>query len=294
MSCTLVVEAGGTKTHAWAVDAAGQVRGEATGGPGNVRRLGPPAFAKLVRELVDRIGAQITGLSVCAAGVATHDEVANVRAALAAQGLAVPTAVNNDAVAAMEGALEGEPGVLLIAGTGSIAMGRAADGNEIRCGGWGRELGDEGSGYALGREVLRRLTWALDGRRHEPDLVYLAVQWVQVANAGELGGWLRSIASDPERVASMAPFLFDLARRGDPRAQAALDEAAMDLAILARTVAERLDLAPDPLVVLHGGLMQQADYRARIEKAFLQNYTAGRVRLGSPDIALKGGLRLAP
>lgn len=295
MNYRAVIEAGGTKTTAWLVDAAGRVQAESAGGPGNARRLGVDAFAKLVVELVDRLAMRpaITRLIVCAAGLGTLEEVQAAHAALTRAGLAMPIKICNDAMAAMVGALEGEPGVLMIAGTGSIAFGAAADGSEIRCGGWGRELGDEGSGYALGRGVLHRLTWALDGRRHEPDLVYLAIQWLQVKSDGEVAAWVRQAASDPEKVASMAPFVFDLARRGDPRAQAAIAEAAEDLAVIARTVVMRLELAPRPLLVLHGGLMQRADYREKVEAAFRQNFPDAVVRLAPADVALRGGLALA-
>lgn len=294
MSVRVVIEAGGTKTRAWLVDGAGTILAETAGGPGNVRRLGIGPFAALVSQLTDALAprSSITRLIVCAAGLGTHAEVEVARSALVLAGFKMDLAVYNDAAAAFEGALEDRPGVLLIAGTGSIAFGRAKNGNEDRCGGWGRELGDEGSGYALGRSVLHRLTWALDGRRQERDLVYLAIHWLELKNDAELAAWVRNAPIDPEKVASMAPFLFDLARRGDPRAQEAMSGGAEDLAVIARTLVMRLDLGPRPLLALHGGLMQHAEYRTRVESAFKQNFPEAEVHLCPPEIALRGGLRL--
>ena len=297
---SVVVEGGGTRTRAWLVDGAGAVCGEAAGGPSNVRRLGAPAFAALVRALVDRLAAQagvapaaITRLSIGVAGVATPAEEREVRDALAAHGLTLPAAVNTDAAAALEGALDGGPGVLLIAGTGSIALGRASDGRQARSGGWGRELGDEGSGYALGRAVLNRLTRALDRRRPDARVIGEGVRWLTVADDAALAGWIRDHAGLPERVAGMAEFLLHLAREGDGDARVLLEEAAAELALIAHAVCAQLDLGPRPVLVLHGGLMQAADYRAMVEGAFKQNHQGAQVRLGGPDLALKGGLRLA-
>jgi N-acetylglucosamine kinase-like BadF-type ATPase len=70
----------------------------------------------------------------------------------------------HDTVTALAGASSAQPGVVVIAGTGSIAYGRLADGREAQAGGWGYMMGDEGSGYDIGREALRAATQAQDGR----------------------------------------------------------------------------------------------------------------------------------
>jgi len=79
--------------------------------------------------------------------------------------------VTSDAELALEGAFEGSNGIVMIVGTGSIAIGKAAKGKFVRCGGWGIELDDEGSGAWIGREGLTAIVRALDGRGKATTLI---------------------------------------------------------------------------------------------------------------------------
>src|SRR5919109_969673 len=136
------------------------------------RRATPlPEVPKFLRTLLGR-DARIGALVVASRGVWTAGE----RRALARRlrGLAARVQVISDAEAALLGALDARPGALLLAGTGSIVLGRDARGRLVRAGGLGPLIGDEGSAFWLGREWLRRTPEAASTARRlarQPDAV---------------------------------------------------------------------------------------------------------------------------
>lgn len=125
------------------------------------------AMTKVIRGDADvaRIGARITTIVVGAAGAESAVEAAPAMARLLAKRCAAShVAITTDAVTSHAGALQGEPGVVLAAGTGVVAWGLAADGRAHRADGWGQWVGDDGSGAWIGREALRMVVRAVDGR----------------------------------------------------------------------------------------------------------------------------------
>jgi N-acetylglucosamine kinase-like BadF-type ATPase len=154
--------------------------------------------------------------------------------------------VLSDAQIAHLGALGDEPGVLILAGTGSIVIGRDGARRWTRAGGFGPLLGDEGSGFWLGRAWLRATTQGEDflpARRliHAPDPV--------------------------RRIAALAPSVIARARRGDPRARAIVREGQEHLAAQALDVIERLHLRPPVLVSWAGSVLDDAWFRAGVARA---------------------------
>ena len=101
---------------------------------------------------------------VGAAGVGRDEERKALHAALRAEGIAATVHITTDIEIALEAAYGKGPGIVLLAGTGSFAIARLADGSLKRQGGYGWQMGDEGSGYALGRSALTAVGRAFDGR----------------------------------------------------------------------------------------------------------------------------------
>jgi N-acetylglucosamine kinase-like BadF-type ATPase len=154
--------------------------------------------------------------------------------------------VISDAEAAYHGALGERPGVLLLAGTGSIALGRDAQGRWARAGGLGPLLGDEGSAFWIGREWLRataRRRGLRPARRLgvEPDAV--------------------------TRVAALAPSVLRQARRGDRAARLIVATAHHALAQLVRWTARDLRLRPPVAVSWAGSLLRDAGFRRSVWRA---------------------------
>ncbi len=218
-----------------------------------------PDLEKFLSRLWRRRGwsrSRVAALVVATRGVWTAPE----RAALARRlrRLAGRVAVLPDAQAALLGALDDRPGVLLIAGTGSIVIGRDAGGHWARAGGLGPLLGDEGSAFWIAREWLRATH-----RDGELRLRAIAVRHDAVA-----------------RIAARAPAVLRRARRGDRRARAIVVEAQRHLAGLALAVARRLHLGAGVDASWSGGVMNDPGFRAGVARALRR---AGlRVRWRAP------------
>lgn len=174
------VDGGGTKTTAVVTDATGAVIGLGRGGAGNYQTIGldnatdaiASAIGGAIQEAASTGGiapADLDNELIVVLGLAGADrprDKANLQKALMAKLPAKPRylVIENDARIALAGATGGKPGVVLIAGTGSIALGIDEQGQTIRCGGWGPILGDEGSGYAMGKAALIAVMRDYDGR----------------------------------------------------------------------------------------------------------------------------------
>ena len=177
-----------------------------------------------------------------------------------------------------------DEGIALIAGTGSVAYGRSADGREARAGGWGWMLGDEGSGVWIVREGVREvLRRADDGLAPGPlgDAMFAATR---TRSATELSGRLHSMR-EPMRWAALAPSVFEAAET-DPGARQVIERAAEALSGLVRSVRDAIHV--DGPIVLAGGVLLN---QPRLETALLAIATGHYVRLEEPPVA--GAVRLA-
>jgi N-acetylglucosamine kinase-like BadF-type ATPase len=134
--------------------------------------------------------------------------------------------VVGDEVIALDAAFRGGPGILQIAGTGSNTIGRAPDGTRESAGGWSSRLGDEGSGYWIGVNSLRRALHAYDREQPTQVLKKLGEIW----GTPHLDDLINRGDSTPgPDFAALAPAVNELANAGDPVAQETLAQAAADL-----------------------------------------------------------------
>ena len=156
-----------------------------------------------------------------------------------------------------------------MAGTGSIAYGRRADGCTARAGGWGYLLGDEGSGYRIALEALQRVARAEDGRGMPTMLTRRLLTHLGLAAASELVPLVYGGRLDRAALAALAPLVLEEAEQGDPVAEAIVRGAAGELADLAGAVVRRLgwENVHVPLVLAGGVLVANAGYRERVVEA---------------------------
>ena len=254
------VDTGGTSTRA-AVIEAGQAIARA-GGTGTVMRSGKGlATATTVAETVRRaLGAagrlRAEVLVVGVAGAGREAEREELRQALRGEGIADRVIVTSDTELALAAAFGGSAGILLTAGTGSMAIARDHAGAVHRSGGLGWQMGDEGSGYAIGRAGLGAVGRAADGRGPAT----LLTERLQAATRGDsldaLVRWAAT-AGVPE-VAGLAPEVLATAEEGDAVAAGIVDHAARELADLVTHLIPHFTGQPASgiAVATNGGLLQ--------------------------------------
>src|SRR5271163_3500840 len=167
MSLFLAIDAGGTKTRCLLADET-RILGRAVTGSVKLMRVGEAEASTRLRAMLTEVAltagvtlGQVTqtciglaGLSIEAVREWAEREISSV--------VGGNLLLAGDEEIALDGAFRGGPGILIIAGTGSNVLGRAADGTMYQAGGWGPALGDEGSGFWIGQEALRAGFWAKD------------------------------------------------------------------------------------------------------------------------------------
>ena len=267
-SLVVGVDGGGTALRALATDASGRelARYEVPGAPLVAGSLGKAAGAvhRAVIGVCARAGGEppVDALWAGLAGAGAERLRAGLERELAGEGgggrggpagppLARRTAVGTDVEAAFRDAFPIGAGIVLLAGTGSIAWGRGEDGREGRAGGWGWRLGDEGSGYALASSALRRVAHAVDGRAGATELTALLLARRRLASPEELLAW--ASAAGAADIARLAPDVQTAAARGDPAAEEILEQARAALVLHVVALAERLGPWRSPASVAFGG-----------------------------------------
>src|SRR5579872_2922809 len=148
--------------------------------------------------------------------------------------------ITNDAVIALLGATAGEPGVIAIAGTGSIAYGRNAEGRTARAGGWGYVFGDEGGAFDIVRQAVRASLRKEEGWGHATTLGEGLLEATGASDMNDLVHRFYTPAYPRARIASYAPLVDQAARNGDAAAREILQNAAQALATYAAAVRRQL------------------------------------------------------
>jgi N-acetylglucosamine kinase len=242
----LGIDAGGTKTVCLLADEHGGIVSEARGPGANLHVAGELAVEKVLHEVIEQaVGERsVTPAAVCLgmAGVDREDEARTVRAILRRLGYRSRTVVVNDALIALVSAAGDAPGVVIIAGTGSIVYGRNALGESARAGGWGHMIGDEGSGYWIGREALSAVMRAADGRGPQTELTLAILAEMGIADISRLPRIVYDRDQPRMAVAALGPLVQRVADAGDAVAARILERAAEELVLAANSVTSRLEM----------------------------------------------------
>lgn len=281
----LGIDGGGTKTVAWLarcdftnksdVTNTMKIIGRGRSGSSNVRGVGFETALDHLNQAVERAFAdaelsQVTVASACLALAGAGREVERKRIRTWAEQcqLASKLTVVDDALPVLYAASPDGIGIALIAGTGSLALGQNANGDRARCGGWGSLLGDEGSGYQISLAALRAAVRAEDGRGPSTQLLERLLDHHGIASASELIPILHADPNNRIMIASLAPLVFDVAASGDPVATQIIDQASTDLAEMAKTLADRLDMSTQPCSLAGTGsvLIHQPAFTQRIRE----------------------------
>lgn len=232
MDHVLGIDSGGTKTIAVVADRSGRIIASASG-----EGLDPTAG----HQWQGRLAALIAPLGPVVAatlGLPFHGEIADITAqqkAVAKTLIGPQAQVVNDVAVAFEGVLAGQDGVLILAGTGSMAWARGPRGT-VRVGGWGGAFGDEGSAYWIGREALGQVSQHLDGRADCSAFANGILAGLGIAG-NDLVGWAYRQTEPRVSFAAIATLVSTLAAQGNVEARLLLDRAAACLAALGQAAA---------------------------------------------------------
>lgn len=249
MQYVVGVDGGGTKTTATVVgDDLGPVA-SATTGPANQRSVGMDMasanIASAIREAVraaDISLRDVAAICMCLAGFDTDLDLPVPQRAMGLLDYSGVAIFENDVVGAWAGATEGNPGLVVIAGTGSTALGMNEHGDLWRTDGWDYILGDCGSGYWIGREGIRAAMKALDGRT-PPTRLCAELRTAFVVNtAEEMRRLVDSTTFGKVEIASFAAHVSRAANAGDGAAQGILAAAGRDLADQATAIIHMLQM----------------------------------------------------
>jgi N-acetylglucosamine kinase-like BadF-type ATPase len=270
----LAVDGGGTKTQALVTDLQGKVLARGLGPSSNAHNVGFEQSCQAMTTAIDGALLQVVGLrsarqgqswrgapiaAACfgLAGVDAPEDEAEIARWVRQQTIAERFLVVNDAELVLAGGTPEGWGVALISGTGSVCLGRAANGRTVRVGGWGPLLSDEGSGYEIASHALRAVARSVDGREQAPALVNAVLRHWSLRDPSSLIRFVHAPTTTAAEIAGLAPVVVEQAQRGDTVARDILERAGRELAGQVSAVIERLKLSRPPLA-LAGGMLRGA------------------------------------
>lgn len=259
------VDGGGTKTDAVILDAQQRVIGEGQAGPSNPLRVGIAGAAAAVREAIDSAcasaklrRADLVAAQIGLAGARRRELRERMRETLMPLGIG-DIEIVTDAQIALYGATDGAPGLVVIAGTGSICCGINARGKRFCAGGWGPIAGDEGGGAWLARRALRAIAYASDGRGPKTLLTELAAAYFHVTDPDDLSTAIYAPTITNDRLAGFGRDVVDAAKRKDPAALQIVVDGGRELGYSAAAVIRYLQMERERFQVAYvGGVFRSA------------------------------------
>ncbi len=261
------VDGGGTKTEFVLLDYSGNVIGRAKGDSTNYQVVGDK---KLREELLKGFNTLISITNVASnkiehiflglAGAGRERDRKEIIDLFSDSEFDKKVAVDSDAMVALAGAFGTGIGIIIIAGTGAICFGKNSEGKIVRSGGWGFLLGDEGSGYFIGREAIIAALKDMDGRGEKTKLKSRIEKHFNLDSIDQIIPQIYQNQIDRVAIADLAPVVFEQANQGDAVAEEIIRRTGKELGILAKAVAQHLNFESDEIkVALIGSIFKQKE-----------------------------------
>lgn len=254
------VDGGGSSTRALILDSEQQVLGEGAAGPSNPLRVGIATAAAAVRDAVDKACSaasikrhEIAAIGIGLAGVRRKDIRARVREALSAALGIKRIELVSDGDIALSGATDGQPGIVVIAGTGSISCGVNRQGKRVCAGGWGPVIGDEGGGSWIARRALQAVAHESDERGPKTSLTDAACAYFHVGLPEDLSTAIYAPTITNERIAGFGKHVIEAARSGDPVARSIMIDAGRELGRSTIAVIRKLHMENERFQIAYVG-----------------------------------------
>lgn len=250
MKYLIGMDGGGTKTKCILTDFDLNPIYETTGGPSNFLMLGNEKVSETVLDLINECAkhqkinlADIEAIVIGTTGGGRRSDAESLENAIIESANSKKIVLKNfrvesDARIALEGAFSGKPGSILIAGTGSIMFGKDANGEIHRVGGFGRFLGDEGSGYRIGQRGLNAVAKDFDGRGNKTLITQLALEKFSINSPEDL---ITEIYRNNFDIASAAPIVIEAAEKNDKEAVKILESESDEMILHISSMKEKLN-----------------------------------------------------
>ena len=290
MNYIIGMDGGGTKTHCAVTDEDGVKIYECSGGASNFLVRGAENVSEtlfnLILEIKNHLNADFSdfkAILIGSTGAGRRNDAEKLEKEFQKysekEGVKFNLfRVESDARIALEGAFSGKPGSILIAGTGSIMFGKDSAGNIHRVGGFGRFLGDEGSGYVIGRKGLVAVSKEFDGRAKTTLISKLVNEKFGIDSTEKL---ITEIYKNNFDIASVAPVVFGAAEKKDESALKIIDEETDELILHIRAMAKKLNQPVLSLAFIGGIISSDNIYSETFRKKIKE--TLPEVNIKQPD-----------
>src|SRR5687768_5139950 len=260
MAYYIGVDGGASKTAAIVVDESERKLGSGLAGASNHLRVGIEEATRNIERAVNtalvEAGIAIRDVEYAYCGVAGSDHPVHRQKVIDSLRIFFPRGnfiVDTDARIALTGAVGFGPGVVIIAGTGSVSFGRNDAGQEARAGGWGPTLGDEGSGFWIAREGLAAIVRAHDGRGFATRMTDLLCNEYDMCNAEDLPKFVYATTTHADDIARYGKLVIEAAQLGDDVAHNILTAGGSELAECVLAVARKLHMTDTDFAVAYVG-----------------------------------------
>ncbi len=290
MSLYIGIDGGGSKTNCVLCDDDLKIIYKTQSGPSNFLTIGTDIVSETVLNLLNDCCksqnislSQISNIVLGTTGAGREKDAKNLVDAVYKKAQSKNLKLNSfnvvsDARIALEGAFSSLPGSILIAGTGSIMFGKDKEGNIHRVGGFGRLIGDEGSGLIIGKKGLNIVSKSFDGRGKNSLLTNKLETQFGITNQSEL---ISKVYNDELSIQQIAPLVFEAATEGDELCKNILDEETNELILHIAAMNNKLHEEKMKLVFI-GGLITNDNLYSQMLKEKINLFTPN-VILQNPD-----------
>lgn len=265
------IDAGGTKCKCILINEDGEVLASSVAGPANYQVVGLEKAVQEIKKVLDLACQQVSVdhlscLGIGMAGAGRSEDIKKISEKLLPLNRVKETYLTDDAQIALLAAHGGKPGLVLIAGTGSIVYGLRADGTRIRAGGWGPLLGDEGSGFWIALKALHAAIKSEEDRGPLTSLVEIIKNHFKINDLKSLISIVYQERLPRKLIASLTPLVIDNAADGDYVARKIVEEGLDELILTIQSVFLSLN-DPTLSIVVSGGLFDNSYlYELFVEK----------------------------
>ena len=282
MAIVIGIDGGGTKTRGLMADETGRIYSYVTAGPSNPNAVSKEQLTKTIFHIFEQIKSEAPNefnrVQVCYFGMAGIGE-GKIKNALhevtelVCEKFGLTYEINNDGLNALFAGTMGEPGMVLISGTGSIAYGYSKTENFYRVGGWGYLFDDLGSGYDLGKEALMAVLQAYDGRGEQTALTNLLLNYFKVDDVPSIVPVVFQSEQPRSTIAPLSQIVMKAYDNNDTVSQRLVEKMAFELSRIIKAMQKKLESDQTSYPVhLSGGMFSRTDvFIPLLKKHFNRN-----------------------